>query len=48
MAKVLPGAVAVIGAGQMGRGIAELFAVKGANTLLIDINQSSLAKGLFV
>ncbi len=36
--------VAVIGAGTMGNGIAQIFAVSGLNVVLIDINQEFLAK----
>ncbi len=36
--------VAVIGAGTMGNGISQVFAVSGFNVILIDINQEFLAK----
>jgi 3-hydroxybutyryl-CoA dehydrogenase len=38
--------VGVIGAGQMGNGIAHVFAMSGYDVLLSDINQESLDKGL--
>jgi len=36
--------IAVIGAGTMGNGISQVFAVSGFNVILIDINQEFLAK----
>jgi len=38
--------VAVIGAGTMGNGIAQVFATCGAQVLLVDINPEGLAKGV--
>ena len=38
--------VAVIGAGQMGNGIAHVFAAKGWSVAMIDVNQGALDKGL--
>ena len=35
--------VAVIGAGQMGRGIAQVFATAGKNVLVVDINDQIIA-----
>ncbi len=42
----LPGAVAVIGAGTMGNGIAQVFATNGVRTHLIDIAQEFLDRGV--
>lgn len=42
----LPKAVAVIGAGTMGNGIAQVFATCGVETHLIDVNQAGLEKGV--
>lgn len=42
----LPSAVAVIGAGTMGNGIAQVFATCGVTTHLIDIKQDFVDKGL--
>jgi 3-hydroxybutyryl-CoA dehydrogenase len=41
-----PSTVAVIGAGQMGNGIAHVFAASGARVLLIDVNADALARGV--
>lgn len=38
--------VAIIGAGQMGNGIAQVSALAGYRVLLIDVNQTALDKGL--
>ena len=38
--------ITVIGAGTMGNGIAHVFAMKGYNVVLCDINQESLNKAL--
>jgi len=38
--------ITVIGAGQMGAGIAQVFATKGHKVSLVDINQASLDRGL--
>lgn len=38
--------VSVIGAGQMGNGIAQVFATKGHEVSMIDISEASLQKGL--
>jgi len=38
--------VAVIGAGTMGNGIAQTFAARGSEVLLIDVNPEALAKGV--
>jgi 3-hydroxybutyryl-CoA dehydrogenase len=38
--------VGVIGAGQMGNGIAQVFAVNGAQVVMLDVNQAALDKGL--
>lgn len=40
--------VAIIGAGQMGCGIAELFIRNGFTALLTDLNASVLQRGIFV
>ncbi|HEY2026598.1 MAG TPA: 3-hydroxyacyl-CoA dehydrogenase NAD-binding domain-containing protein, partial [Gemmatimonadaceae bacterium] len=37
--------IAVIGAGQMGNGIAHVFAQSGFNVVMIDVAQSALDKG---
>jgi 3-hydroxybutyryl-CoA dehydrogenase len=42
----LPKAVAVIGAGQMGNGIAQSFATCGVETYMVDVKQEFLDKGL--
>jgi len=42
----LPKAVAVIGAGTMGNGIAQVFAQNGVDTHLIDVDQSGLERGV--
>ena len=42
----LPKAVAVIGAGTMGNGIAQTFATCGVETHLIDVNEPGLEKGI--
>ena len=42
----LPQLVAVVGAGQMGCGIAELFAGKGFPTILMDKTESILQQGM--
>ena len=42
----LPKAVAVIGAGTMGNGIAQAFATCGVETHLIDVDQQGLEKGV--
>jgi 3-hydroxybutyryl-CoA dehydrogenase len=44
--KTLPKAVAVIGAGTMGNGIAQVFATAGVPTYLVDVQQSFLDRGL--
>lgn len=38
--------VAIIGAGEMGHGIAELFAMRGFSVNLIDVNQDALQKAI--
>jgi 3-hydroxybutyryl-CoA dehydrogenase len=38
--------VGVIGAGQMGNGIAQVFAVQGADVVMLDINEAALQGGL--
>jgi len=38
--------ISVIGAGQMGAGIAQVFAAAGHNVSLNDINQSAIDRGL--
>ena len=38
--------VGVIGAGQMGNGIAQVFATKGVHVVMIDINDEALKKGM--
>ncbi|MCA8919245.1 MAG: 3-hydroxybutyryl-CoA dehydrogenase [Planctomycetes bacterium] len=38
--------VGVIGAGQMGNGIAQVFASKGVHVVMIDINDEALKKGM--
>src|SRR6516225_2200725 len=38
--------LAVIGAGTMGNGIAQVAAVAGLNVVMIDVNDAALAKGL--
>jgi len=38
--------VGVIGAGQMGNGIAQVFAMKGVHVVMLDVNQEALGKGL--
>lgn len=38
--------VAIIGAGQMGNGITQVFAAKGHQVVMIDLNQAALDKGL--
>jgi len=38
--------VGVIGAGQMGNGIAQVFAMKGVHVVMLDVNQEALNKGL--
>lgn len=38
--------VGVIGAGQMGNGIAQVFAIKGAEVVMLDISDEAAAKGL--
>jgi 3-hydroxybutyryl-CoA dehydrogenase len=45
MAKSMFEAVAVVGAGTMGHGIAQTFATYGARVLLIDLSEEALAKG---
>lgn len=42
----LPSAVAVIGAGTMGNGIAQTFATHGVKTFMVDVQQQFLDKGL--
>jgi hypothetical protein len=42
----LPAAVAVIGAGTMGNGIAQVFASCGVTTLLVDVKQEFLDRGI--
>ncbi|MCY2957400.1 MAG: 3-hydroxybutyryl-CoA dehydrogenase [Planctomycetota bacterium] len=42
----LPKAIAVIGAGQMGNGIAQTFATCGVLTFMVDVQQEFLDKGL--
>ena len=42
----LPKAVAVIGAGQMGNGIAQSFATCGVETYMVDVKHEFLDKGL--
>ncbi|HEX9085648.1 MAG TPA: 3-hydroxyacyl-CoA dehydrogenase NAD-binding domain-containing protein, partial [Gemmatimonadaceae bacterium] len=37
--------VAVVGAGQMGNGIAHVFAQTGFNVVMIDVSQDALDKG---
>src|SRR6185295_2019141 len=37
---------AVIGAGTMGHGIAQMLALCGVRTVLVDLDQTALAKGL--
>ena len=37
--------VAVVGAGQMGNGIAHVFAQSGFNVVMIDVSQDALDKG---
>ena len=44
--KNLPKAVAVIGAGTMGNGIAQVFAHNGVPTHLIDVDQAGLERGV--
>ncbi|MHC5062441.1 MAG: 3-hydroxyacyl-CoA dehydrogenase NAD-binding domain-containing protein, partial [Planctomycetota bacterium] len=44
--KELPKKVAVIGAGTMGNGIAQVFASHGVETALIDIEQAFVDRGL--
>ena len=46
MSKNLPKAVAVIGAGTMGNGIAQVFAANDVDTHLIDVNESVLERGV--
>ena len=41
----LPKAVAVIGAGTMGNGIAQVFATSGVETYLIDVSEPFLQRG---
>ena len=38
--------VGVIGAGQMGNGIAQVFAMKGVHVVMLDVNQEALGKGI--
>jgi 3-hydroxybutyryl-CoA dehydrogenase len=38
--------VGVIGAGQMGNGIAQVFAVHGAGVTMLDVNENALQRGL--
>ncbi len=38
--------VGVIGAGQMGNGIAQVFAVNGAQVTMLDVNEDALKKGV--
>ncbi|MCZ7607903.1 MAG: 3-hydroxybutyryl-CoA dehydrogenase [Planctomycetota bacterium] len=38
--------VGVIGAGQMGNGIAQVFAMKGVHVVMLDVNQEALNKGI--
>ena len=38
--------VAVVGAGTMGNGIAQVFATYGHDVVLVDVNEEALAKGL--
>ena len=38
--------VGVVGAGQMGNGIAQVFAVKGVDVVMLDISAEAAAKGL--
>src|SRR5437764_11021261 len=38
--------VAVIGAGQMGNGIAHVFAAKGWSVTMVDVSQAALDKGV--
>jgi 3-hydroxybutyryl-CoA dehydrogenase len=38
--------VGVIGAGQMGNGIAQVFAVNGAQVVMLDVNEDALKKGV--
>jgi 3-hydroxybutyryl-CoA dehydrogenase len=38
--------VGVIGAGQMGNGIAQVFAMKGVHVVMLDINEEAVAKGM--
>jgi 3-hydroxybutyryl-CoA dehydrogenase len=45
MAKSMFDSVAVIGAGTMGNGIAQTFALFGARVLLVDVSEDALAKG---
>src|SRR5690349_11205180 len=42
----LPKAVAVIGAGTMGNGIAQAFATGGVQTFMVDVKQEFLDRGL--
>ena len=42
----LPAAVAVIGAGTMGNGIAQVFAQSGVNTHLLDVDPQGLERGV--
>jgi 3-hydroxybutyryl-CoA dehydrogenase len=46
MTNSLPAAVAVIGAGTMGNGIAQVFASCGVTTHLLDIKQEYVDKGI--
>jgi 3-hydroxybutyryl-CoA dehydrogenase len=38
--------VGVVGAGQMGNGIAQVFAMKGVHVVMLDINDDAVAKGM--
>ncbi|MCA8915160.1 MAG: 3-hydroxybutyryl-CoA dehydrogenase [Planctomycetes bacterium] len=38
--------VGVVGAGQMGNGIAQVFATKGVHVVMLDVNESALQKGM--
>jgi len=38
--------VGIIGAGQMGNGIAQVFAMKGVHVVMLDVNQEALGKGV--